>query len=115
MALVPESTKSSNNIIDTRAAIKEKIAKKRQEQKNNKKTKNPVFVRISKFIFYLICLVSLYIVVRKLLEKYGFIINLKETSTNISNNTKTSLNSTDEIPLKQCEITEIKQQGNKAD
>jgi len=117
LATVPEDPNDKNNKVnhDTKASIKEQIIKKRQEQiKNNKKTKNPYFVKFCKFTFYLICLISLYIVIKKILEKYGFIINQVEEKNNLQNNNKSSIKNGDEIPLKQFEITEIKSQ-NKED
>lgn len=110
LALVTNN-QNNNDKIDSRAAIREKIEKIKQEEKTNKKIKNPTFVKICKFIFYLICLISLYIVVTKLLEKFGFTINPVEININSSTYNKSSINNTDEIPLKKFEITEVKQQN----
>jgi len=119
LASIPKNSLNPTRIntsIDPRTAFKNKIAEKKQEQKTNKKTKNPIFVKISKFIFYLICLISLFIVFRKLMEKFGLTVNQVETSNNTYSKNKTTSNkNTDEIPLKQFEITEIKHEANKGD
>ncbi len=96
-------------------SLKREINKVNEAMNSDKKTKNPYFVKTCKFIFYLICLVSLYITIKKLLEKFGFIINPDDNSNNTEIVNKSSIKNTDEIPLKQVEISEIKQQQNKAD
>lgn len=107
LALVPEDINHANtDNVQTRASIKEKLAKKRQEQKNNKKTKNPYFVKICKFMLYLISFISIYIVVKKFLEYFGLIAIE-------ANNAKSVGITKEQVPLKQVELIEIKQQTNK--
>jgi len=50
-------------------------------------------------------------VVTKLHEKFGFTVNPVEININSSTYNKSSINNTDEIPLKKFEITEVKQQN----
>jgi hypothetical protein len=114
LAVAPEDINSKNNKntdnVQTRASFKEKIAQKRQqEQKSPKRTKNPYFVKTCKFMIYLISLISVYIVVKKLLEKFGFL----ETSVDNTKNKSTNNSGKEHVPLKQVELTEIKQQTDK--
>ena len=86
------------------------------------KVKNPYIVFICKLVFYLICVFSIYIIVKKLLEKYGFIIIPEEdynNNNNSNNNNNNSLSKnlnknicTEEIPLKLSE-KEMKDFKNK--
>ncbi len=111
MALIPENVNVTSDKIDKRALIKEQ-AKRNQEKIKNKKMKNPYFVKICKILFYFLCLASFYIIIRKILEKYGYIPTPEDNNFNkISKNQSNS----DEIPLKQSELTEIKQMNNKND
>lgn len=73
-----------------------------------------MFVKICKFIFYLICLVSFYIVVKKFFERYGFIVSPSLLNLNEANN-KGNTTENDKLSFKQTEITEIKSQANKND
>jgi len=117
LALIPESsthnkTNDSHAHVDFKEILKEKVHK----NKVIKKVKNPLFVLICKLIFYLICLVSLYILGRKILEKYGFIIIPENENENkSSNNSRNGKITTEEIPLKTSEMTEVKNQVNKND
>lgn len=118
LALVPEDVNNKNyqgtDNVQTRASIKEQIAKKRQqEKKSNKRTKNPYFVKTCKFMLYIISLISVYIVVKKLLEKFGLLELPAENNNNNNNNSKYNSNSKESVPLKQVEITEVKQQTDK--
>ena len=103
MVFIPGDDKV-NNITD-RELLKEKIINK---QKNtNKKMKNPTFVKFCKFLFYFIGLFSMYILGRKLLEKYGFMTVIKNEDNNKNNQ--------DQDNYKKIDLKELKQQANKND
>ena len=92
MALIPESsTHNKTNDSHAHTDFKEILKEKVHKNKVIKKVKNPLFVLICKLIFYLICLVSLYILGRKILEKYGFIIIPENENENKSSNNSRSL------------------------
>ncbi len=118
MDLTPESiNQNSNNKntdnVQTRASIKEKLEKKRQELKSNKKVKNPYFVKTCKILLYLISLISLFIVIKKLLEYFGLIEMTTEANNKSSTvNNNNSINK-DHVPLKQVELSENKQHTDK--
>ena len=75
--------------------------------------KYPFIVFLCKFVLYSICLFSLYIIGRNLLEKYGFIIspdnhieqnnfiNIEESNNNNNNNNNNDL-------VKLSEMTDVK-------
>ena len=108
MSLIPDSVnKTSEKHIDPRDVLKEKAHKKKQ----SKKVKNPLFVLICKFLFYFLCMVSFYIIGRKLLEKYGLIIIPQDQNENNSS-TQGGKITVEEI---KTEMTEIKNQVNKND
>lgn len=75
-----------------------------------RKMKYPLIILICKLIFYSICLFSLYIIVRKILEINGFIIvpEKKEENKYIDKNEYI-----DEVNLDSSEMTNVKIQDDK--
>ena len=72
-------------------------------------------MRTCKVLFYFICIFSFYVLIKKLLEKNELLDNTSQVEDSSVNSVRNNCNYSDEIPLKQCESFDQKQQVNKID